>query len=330
MADTGIGIPPDRHAAIFEQFVQAEQSTARRYGGTGLGLAISSRLATLMDGSLGMRSTMGEGSVFTLCLPLIAAEAEETSAPAPTGLEGTDRALNVLVAEDHDVNQLLMQEMLGRLGHRVTIVADGARAVELAVAANAEGNPFDLVLMDMQMPVLDGIGAAQAIRTAGLSAQLLPILALTANAYADDIARCIEAGMQAHLAKPIQLAELAGAIKRWSSDTPPVPEAPPPPAPAKADGGLTLSPTLRAKFAERKAELLTAAESFVANGGTDDAESAALCGLLHKFAGSAGLFGQATLGSLASTLEDTLPETPAESRAALLGDFIEALRTPDE
>jgi hypothetical protein len=97
-----------------------------------------------------------------------------------------------------------------------------------------------------------------------------------------------------------------------------------------ADGGLTLSPALWAKFAERKAELLTAAESFVANGGADDAESAALCGLLHKFAGSAGLFGQATLGSQASALEDALPQASAESRATLLGDFIAALRTPAE
>jgi PAS domain S-box-containing protein len=331
VADTGIGIPPDRHAAIFEQFVQAEQSTARRYGGTGLGLAISSRLASLMGGELGLRSTEGQGSVFTLCLPLAAAEDGEAGVAAPAGPQGPARALRLLVAEDHDVNQLLMQEMLGRLGHAVSIVADGARAVELAVGADAEGKPFDLVLMDMQMPVLDGIGATRAIRAAGLSAQALPILALTANAYADDIAACLDAGMQAHLAKPIQLADLAAAIERWSSTTPPAPEASPVPAEpaAKADSGITLSPALWAKFATRRAELLAEAESFVDSGAGDDAGNEALRGLLHKFAGSAGLFGQAALGSKASALEDALEVAATDERAALASDFLAALRAAD-
>lgn len=324
VADTGIGIPPDRHAAIFEQFVQAEQSTARRYGGTGLGLAISSRLAALMGGELGLRSTEGEGSIFTLCLPLVAAADSEAGTPAPAGPSDPARSLNLLVAEDHDVNQLLMQEMLGRLGHRVTIVADGARALELVVAADSGADPFDLVLMDMQMPVLDGIGAARAIRDAGIAAQRLPILALTANAYADDIARCIEAGMQAHLAKPIQLADLAAAIDRWTSAAPPAPEVPP--APPEAPAGITLSPALWAKFAERKAELLHAAEAFAA-GSADDGEAEALCGLLHKFAGSAGLFGQAELGSQASALEDALEAAPANERAKQIAPFIAALRS---
>jgi PAS domain S-box-containing protein len=326
VADTGIGIPPDRHAAIFEQFVQAEQSTARRYGGTGLGLAISSRLASLMGGELGLRSKEGEGSVFTLCLPLTAAEGADSTAAAPSAAQGPARSLHVLVAEDHDVNQLLMQEMLGRLGHRVTIVADGARAVELVAAAETGTEPFDLVLMDMQMPILDGIGATRAIRAAGIPADELPILALTANAYADDIAACIEAGMQAHLAKPIQLAELAAAIDRWTSAAPPAPEVPP--APARPAPGITLSPQLWAKFAERKAELLRATEAFAA-GSADDGETGMLCGLLHKFAGSAGLFGQAELGARASVLEDALEAAPAEERAALVTDFLAALRSPD-
>ena len=325
VTDTGIGIPPDRHAAVFEQFVQAEQTTARRYGGTGLGLAISSRLASLMGGELGLRSAAGQGSVFTLCLPLVVAENQGADDDAARTLGRAARARNVLVAEDHDVNQLLMQEMLGRLGHRVTIVADGAAALDAATSSEAQGHPFDLVLMDMQMPVLDGIGATRAIRGAGISADKLPILALTANAYADDIAHCLEAGMQAHLAKPIQLAELAEAIDRWSADARPAPEAPPAPPPAPAEPGLTLSPALWAKFATRKAELIAAAESFVSNGGLDDAESAELGGLLHKFAGSAGLFGQAALGSKASALEDTLETAPAETRAALVGAFVAAL-----
>jgi PAS domain S-box-containing protein len=319
VADTGIGIPPERHAAIFEQFVQAEQSTARRYGGTGLGLAISSRLAALMGGTLGLQSETGRGSVFTLCLPLVPAADADGDGDTPRGPVRAARTLSVLVAEDHDVNQLLMQEMLARLGHRVRIVADGAAAVEAVAGAQAEGRPFDLVLMDMQMPVLDGIGATRAIRGAGTPAERLPIVALTANAYADDIAACIEAGMQAHLAKPIQLADLAAAIERWALATPPAPAAAPQPA-------MTLSPALWAKFAARKAELREAAEAFVAGGGTDDGENEALRGLLHKFAGSAGLFGQAALGSQASALEDALEAAPGDTRATLAADFLDSLR----
>jgi PAS domain S-box-containing protein len=332
VTDTGIGIPPDRHAAIFEQFVQAEQSTARRYGGTGLGLAISSRLASLMGGELGLRSAEGQGSVFTLCLPLVAAEGIEDADAAHRSPERAIRPLQVLVAEDHDVNQLLMQEMLGRLGHRVTIVGDGAHALEAATAADLQGTPFDLVLMDMQMPVLDGISAARAIRGAGLSAQKLPILALTANAYADDVAACLEAGMQAHLAKPIQLNELAAAIARWAVPAssaveiaPIMAPVPVPPVLEKAPA-MKLSPALVAKFAERKAELLAAVTAFVA-GDQGDAEAETLGGLLHKFAGSAGLFGEAPLGSKASALEVALETEPAGERKGLVEAFLAELKS---
>ncbi|MBB4101380.1 hybrid sensor histidine kinase/response regulator [Sphingomonas kyeonggiensis] len=319
VADTGIGIPPDRHAAIFEQFVQAEQSTAGRYGGTGLGLAISSRLAALMGGELGLKSQIGEGSTFTLCLPLVEAEGDAGDDVAARGPERAVHALKVLVAEDHDVNQLLMQEMLGRLGHDATIVADGAAALEAVTAANGGGRPFDLVLMDMQMPVLDGISAARAIRGAGIAAARLPILALTANAYADDVAACLEAGMQAHLAKPIQLADLSTAIERWA----PTSDAPAPAA--EATPAMTISPALWEKFAARKAELVAATEAFLA-GERGDTETGTLAGLLHKFAGSAGLFGQAELGSKASALEDALETAPAGDRAGLVGAFLDELR----
>lgn len=319
VADTGIGIPPDRHAAIFEQFVQAEQSTAGRYGGTGLGLAISSRLAALMGGELGLKSQIGEGSTFTLCLPLVEAEGDAGDDIAARGPERAVHALKVLVAEDHDVNQLLMQEMLGRLGHDATIVADGAAALEAVTAANGGARPFDLVLMDMQMPVLDGISAARAIRGAGIAAARLPILALTANAYADDVAACLEAGMQAHLAKPIQLADLSTAIERWA----PASEVPAPAA--EAAPALKISPALWEKFAARKAELVAATEAYLA-GEQGDAEAETLAGLLHKFAGSAGLFGQAELGSKASALEDALEIAPAGDRAGLVAGFLGELR----
>jgi PAS domain S-box-containing protein len=315
VADTGIGIPPERQAAVFEQFVQAERSTERRYGGTGLGLAISSRLAALMGGDLSLRSEEGKGSVFTLRLPLVPAEQAETTVAAPAPSAGAARPLRVLVAEDHDVNHLLMREMLARLGHQASIVPDGAVAVAAVAEAEAAGAPFDLVLMDMQMPVLGGIAATEAIRAGGVTAERLPILALTANAYADDIAACLAAGMQAHVAKPVQLAELSAAIARWAG-------AASQPAPA----ALSVSPALWAKFAARLAEITAAAEQIATAASYGDDEIEGLRGLLHKLAGSAGLFHQSALGQRASELEDALEEAPPPERAALIGDVLEALR----
>ena len=216
IADTGIGIPADRREAVFEQFVQAEQTTARRFGGTGLGLAISKSLAELMRGSLDFESEVGRGTTFTLRVPIREAEEKDRrDAPAaPFSGEGT--AAHILLAEDHDVNQELMQAMLARLGHRVTLVSDGAQAVAAVTAAVAQGSGFDLVLMDIQMPIMDGLAATHAIRAAGVGPEELPIVALTANAYADDIETCLAAGMQAHLAKPIRLGQLSTAIESWA------------------------------------------------------------------------------------------------------------------
>ena len=112
-----------------------------------------------------------------------------------------------------------MQAMLARLGHRVTLVSDGAQAVAAVTAAVAQGSGFDLVLMDIQMPIMDGLAATHAIRGAGVPAEELPIVALTANAYADDIEACLAAGMQAHLAKPIRLGQLSTAIENWARRT---------------------------------------------------------------------------------------------------------------
>lgn len=318
VSDTGIGIPEDRQAAIFEQFVQAEQTTASRYGGTGLGLAISSQLATLMGGGLSLESRPGAGSSFTLSLPLVAAEDGSAAAAAPAEPAALAQRLRVLVAEDHDVNQLLMREMLSRLGHEADVAENGAEAVAAARAALDGGQPYDLLLMDMQMPVLDGLGATRAIRASGITPAALPILALTANAYADDIAACLEAGMQGHLAKPVQLADLAAAIRQWAR--PAEPQA------AQADPALNFSPKLHERYAARKAELLATAEKMAAAGSFDDADVESLRALLHKLAGSAGMFRQAALGTQAAALEDALELSQAGERPALVGQVIAALR----
>ncbi|HEU0066814.1 MAG TPA: ATP-binding protein, partial [Sphingomonas sp.] len=219
VADTGIGIAPDRQAAIFAQFVQADAGTAATYGGTGLGLAISVHLARAMGGDLRLESVPGVGTTFFLTLPLIAST---SSAPvrAPGGAApdaGRAAPMRVLVAEDNGVNQMLITAMLKQMNCRIDIAPDGRDAVAKATAARDRDDPYALVFMDMQMPFMDGLEATRAIRAAGLSAGALPVVALTANAYPDDIAACEAAGMQAHLAKPIKLADLQDAIGRHAA-----------------------------------------------------------------------------------------------------------------
>ena len=276
--DSGIGIEASRQGAIFEPFVQADAGTAGRFGGTGLGLSISARLARLMGGTLSLESTAGQGSRFTLTLPFVAAA--HCGEPFETGLlrarpdaafaAGSGRQRRILVAEDHDINQLLITTMLTQLGCDVTIAPDGAEAVAMVMAAKRSDAPFDLVLMDSQMPVLDGPGAARRIRAAGVTPADLPIVALTANAFADDVAISLSAGMQAHIAKPVTLAELGRTIERWTHDRADAAEAVAPPPPS--------APSIREKYSARKRETLEAVSAMVRRGAFDEAELMTVCG----------------------------------------------------
>ena len=215
--DTGIGIEPARHDAVFDKFMQSDAGTAHRYGGSGLGLSIGAQLARLMHGSLRLESTPGQGSSFFLRVPLVAAAAAEVPAPVVPALPARPATpdIRVLLAEDHEINQMLASAMLERLGARCLVAPDGAAAVAAVEAAEAAGDPFALVLMDMQMPEVDGLEATRRLRASGRDAQHLPIVALTANAYADDIDLRLAAGMQAHLAKPLRLADLQQVLDRW-------------------------------------------------------------------------------------------------------------------
>jgi signal transduction histidine kinase len=195
--DTGIGISPEQIARIFDQFVQVDATTTRRFGGSGLGLTISRHLAQLMGGSLTARSIPGAGSTFTLELPLSVTPvprraAEEASEPA------VGRGLTVLVVEDNDVNQLVARRLLERVGCRVLVASDGQDGVD-AVQREA----FDLVLMDCQMPGMDGYEATAAIRRLGPAYIHLPIVALTASANTGERERCLASGMTDYLAKPL-------------------------------------------------------------------------------------------------------------------------------
>ncbi|KQM98782.1 hypothetical protein ASE78_06025 [Sphingomonas sp. Leaf25] len=209
VADTGVGIRDDRLEAIFEPFVQADASTTRSYGGTGLGLSISRMLVESMGGAIGVDSRAGEGSRFwfTLPLPATVAATSEIAPPPPTA---PVRPRSILVAEDNDTNRYLIAEIVRRLGHHVVAVEHGARAVEYVT--DRAGHPIDLVLMDVQMPVMDGIAATRAIRAWSGAGARVPIFALTADLSAERRAEVVAAGMNGVLAKPVDIAALRHAI----------------------------------------------------------------------------------------------------------------------
>jgi PAS domain S-box-containing protein len=214
--DTGIGIDAEQRERIFEHFVQADSSLARRAGGAGLGLAISRQLVELMGGAIAVRSCPGMGSTFAFHLRARPAEAAAPEAPfTDAEAEAPLRPLRVLLAEDHAANQYLIRAFLKTGGHSVVVAENGAEAVE---AAKAGG--FDVVLMDMQMPVLDGLSAARRIRALDGPEGRVPIIALTANVMPEDRAACLAAGMTDYLSKPVEFAALLAALRRATAAAP--------------------------------------------------------------------------------------------------------------
>ncbi|MBW8757948.1 MAG: response regulator [Burkholderiales bacterium] len=214
VSDTGIGIPDSAMPTLFDRFTQADSTTMRRYGGSGLGLAITREIVQMMGGSIATTSTPGLGSRFTVTIPSRRVERAEAAPDAPPSgqAEPARPALRLLVAEDNDVNQILINALLTRMGHRVHLVANG----RLAVEAVHHGD-YDLVLMDLQMPEMDGMEATQAIRALGGAFASLPIIAMTANAFDEDRQACLAAGMDDYVAKPIDVAQLAEAIARCTA-----------------------------------------------------------------------------------------------------------------
>ena len=209
VVDTGPGVATDKIDALFERFTQADATISRQYGGTGLGLAIARRIVEGMDGRIGARSRPGEGATFWFELDLPTAELAP-ALEAPSAPDSLERPLRLLLVEDNPVNRELVAALLAPFDVEITQAHDGQQGLA-AVQAGA----FDLVLMDVQMPVMDGLTATRAIRR--LPIPQPPIIAMTANVLPDQIQRCLEAGVDDHLGKPINTAALLACLDRWSA-----------------------------------------------------------------------------------------------------------------
>ncbi|MBI3848504.1 MAG: response regulator [Planctomycetes bacterium] len=336
IVDTGIGIPPDAQSKLFLSYSQAESSTTRRFGGTGLGLAISKRLAERMGGSIGVISTEGAGSTFwfTARFDRITETSESSepvsddSSPASRPIAAQSPSRHVLVVDDDEVNRRLAEIVLEKLGHRVTLATNGREAVDLVAASE-----FDVVLMDCQMPEMDGFEATAALRVREREsgARRLPIVAMTASATTDDRKRCLDADMDDYVSKPLKHDSLSSVIDRHSrthvttsptAPTPPAPPTPPPQAPAAPTSTLTVSPVLDVRMIEQLTEIAAddnpgflgeMIDAFDATA-TDTArllhdalrrgDAHALERAAHSLKGSSGSLGAARVAALCQRLQE--------------------------
>lgn len=213
VSDTGIGIAPEAQKILFNPFIQADGSITRKYGGTGLGLAISQHLIQKMQGEINLRSVTGKGSCFTVTIPLKESPQNDKHRMCMPQDKQSLVPLNILVAEDSPTNQLVAKLMLEKRGHQVTIVSNGQQVVDMDPLSLAE---FDLILMDISMPVMDGIQATKALRDSGI---ITPIIALTANVMQADQEEYLRAGMNDFIPKPIIAKDLEMVLARYQTIT---------------------------------------------------------------------------------------------------------------
>jgi CheY-like chemotaxis protein len=215
-----VGIAAEAQKHVFDAFSQEDSSTTRKFGGTGLGLSISSRLIELMGGRIWLDSEPGRGSTFHFTLPCRVAEAAQArqlpaeAPPEAPAIDTTGAGLCILLVEDNPVNQRLAMALLKRRSYTVQLAENG----QLAIDALRSGH-FDAVLMDMQMPVMDGLDATRRIRAHEAGTRRVPIIAMTANAMTGDRERCLDAGMDDYIAKPINANELFARLEKWTAAT---------------------------------------------------------------------------------------------------------------
>jgi signal transduction histidine kinase/DNA-binding response OmpR family regulator/HPt (histidine-containing phosphotransfer) domain-containing protein len=229
VTDTGIGIPPDAQAKLFQSFSQLDPSTSRQYGGTGLGLAICEQLVSIMQGEIGVTSEVNQGSTFWFTLQFQSANRRgETTGESPEGIEWDDlekpgdrsissgkKNLKILVVEDHLINQTVILSQLDTLGYQADCVANGLEALKCLEAQN-----YDIVLMDCQMPLMDGYTATQELRRREGNQTRTVVIALTAHAMKADREKCLASGMDDYLSKPVDEEDLARIVQRWAQKLP--------------------------------------------------------------------------------------------------------------
>ncbi|GAA4249722.1 hybrid sensor histidine kinase/response regulator [Azospirillum formosense] len=341
--DTGIGMTAEQVARLFQPFAQADSSTTRRYGGTGLGLAISRRLAVMMGGGIVVDSAPGLGSTFRFTVAVGVQDGAATALPAALadpGLAGLQvdeplRGLRVLVADDNAVNRLVARELLEDAGLAVTAVGSGGEAVRLALEPGAG---YAALLTDVQMPDMDGFAVARAIRRQ-CSPDRLPIIAMTAHALEEERRRCLDAGMDDHIAKPVEPHRLVAVLNRWLKPfgrprTLPVAKA------AEMDAGLpdslegfVLAPAL-ARMNGRAGTLRRTILDFLDRYGDAPVrlehlrragDGPALERYAHGLRGSAGTVGAMAAGAAAAALELAAREERWEAVPGLVADLSAAL-----
>jgi signal transduction histidine kinase/CheY-like chemotaxis protein len=318
VVDTGIGMSAEQMALIFQPFQQADPSMSRRYGGTGLGLAICRPLAEALGGTLSARSVLGEGSTFTLSLavvvppgtPLVQSIGEHAPRHADSSRPPSSERFtgSVLLAEDGPDNQLLVTTLLRNLGITVAVVENGQEAVTRALEARSSGAPYDMVLMDMQMPVLDGYGAATELRRKGYRGS---IVALTAHAMTGERERCLAAGCDDYLQKPIDRVALSVMLGEHLRRTP---DHEPAPLHSTLSGDPQLAeilPQFVRSLGGRAAALRAAAQRH-------DLDT--LRRLAHQIKGAAGGYGFPLLGEAAERLERAIDEDERSSEIEVLLD----------
>ena len=343
VADTGVGIPQAAHQRLFQPFTQLDGSMARRYGGTGLGLAISKRLVELMGGEIGVESEFGKGARFWFTAALKSPSDDPNGHQTERSHQGATEAEaavlvpggRILLAEDNLTNQRLALLQLERLGYVAKAVADGLAAVDAIIE---DPDAFDLLLMDCQMPVMDGFQAARVIRRAEPAGRHLPIIAMTANAMHGDREACLAAGMDDYLSKPVRPTELEQVLRRWlaypfAASAAPADAIAPPRfdeirekcgadtldqaqvaelLEAAGTGGAAVVNDLIDGFLTGVDARITAIRSAIAHG-----DRRALVSETHSLAGSSGSYGASQLSAVARQLETMARRDKAEAAGGL-------------